>query len=446
MIEILLKKPTAIPKAPGIYIFRDAQKKPLYIGKAANLRARVQSYFQKNISDKIIRLHVEAHSFDVVVLPNEFDALIKEAELIKRHQPKFNILLRDDKSYYFVQFSKSTFPRIIVVHRPTSHHAFGPYTESGSLYAVLRVLRKVFPYCTCKNPHSRTCLNAEIGRCLGFCCKKGAVPSQEQIAQYTKNILAIKKILVGKSQELIRAFKKNMLRAADRREFEKAMEYQNNIRHLERVFSHRAIIQDHNPFILKNAKTSSNLQNIVKAKNPIMRIEGYDISMLAGTAATASMVVFENGRPQKNAYKRFRIKKAKTTSDFDMIGETLERRFRHANWPLPDMILVDGGMPQLRKAASVAWKFFGRQWPFVLTGLSKAKRANGATIRKASKRELFHIWNAQKKSRIYSKNTRAMAVGTLPQEITHMLQHIRDEAHRFARAYHHLLRKKTIHG
>ncbi|MEK7636244.1 MAG: GIY-YIG nuclease family protein [Patescibacteria group bacterium] len=444
MAETLLKKPTNIPKVPGIYIFRNAHTKPLYIGKAANLRARVRSYFQKNISDRILRLRNEAHSLEFIVLPNEFDALIKEAELIKRHQPKFNILLRDDKSYYYVQFSNSPFPRVIVVHRPTSHRAFGPYTESTSLYAVLRMVRKIFPYCTCKTLHARRCLNAEIGRCFGFCCEKGAVASREQKVLYAKNIFAIKKMLAGKSQELIRTFKKNMLRAADCREFEKAIEYRNSIRHLENIFSHRAIIRDHNPFIFNNAKASSNLQNIVRAKNPIMRIEGYDVSMLAGTAATASMVVFENGRPQNQKYRRFQIKDAKTTSDYDMIGETLERRFHNLDWPLPDMILVDGGAPQLQKVALVAQKFFGNQLPFVLTGLSKAKRANGTTIRKASERELFHIWNDPNKSKISSKDKRTIVVGKLPQEVMHTLQHIRDEAHRFARVYHHLLRKKAI--
>lgn len=458
----MLPKPSSIPAKSGIYIFKNVHGKPLYIGKAANLKKRLCFYFQKNISERVRLLRREAASVDVEVLPTEFDALVREAELIKKYRPKFNVLMRDDKSYYYVVFTRELFPRIIVTHQPlmaysAEHRAYsgyvkketplchtpyaisrvmGPFTEGRPLFSILRLLRKSFPYCTCKKFHKRTCLNAAIGRCAGFCCILGKKITRKEEKMYRKNINAIRKILSGKSQFLLRALKKEMERASREKRFEDAARFRDQWSNLQSIISHRYIIEDHNPFILRHAKTSSYLQKFLRVKTPPSRIEGYDISNISGKDATASLVVFMDGKPEKNGYKRFRIH-FRGISDVDMLKEVIGRRLRHADWPLPDIMVIDGGMPQIRGIATVLASFFKTKnpalWPLVLAGLSKAHRPSGAVRRKASGEEMLHIWP---RKTILLKN--------LPADTMHLLQAVRDEAHRFARRYHHLLRTKAV--
>ncbi len=428
-----LKKPAGIPSVSGVYIFRDAKKRPLYIGKAANLNMRLRSYFQTNIPERILRLRAESRSLDVEETENEFDALVREAELIKKYRPKYNILLRDDKNYYYVVFTREVFPRILITHQPETRHTLGPFTEGRPLYAVMRLLRKIIPYCTCKKPHTGKCVAAHIGRCLGFCCEKDRTPTLSERAVYRAHIMAIKKILTGRSSELLREYRKAMQTFSKARRFEDAAQYRDRIQSLKYILSHKHIVSDRNPFILKQAKAAADLSAIFKSTEPISRIEGYDVAVISGSAATASLVVFQDGVPIKNDYKRFKIRTEKTTSDIDMMREVIARRLRHADWPLPDMMLIDGGMPQLRSAAKALNALFGKNWPIILAGISKARRQSGAVQRKASERELLHMWGG-----------RTIPLGHIPQTAMHTLQRIRDEAHRFARSYHHLLRKKTF--
>lgn len=430
-MNILLPKPAKIPNKPGVYVFCNARKKPLYIGKAANLRHRLQSYFQANVPKRVERLRQETTTLNWEILPTEFDALIREAELIKKYRPKFNVLLRDDKSYYYIEITKEKFPHINIIHRPNTLSALGPYTESGSLYAVLRAIRRIFPYCTCRKQHTRPCLNAGIGRCLGFCCLKNADASISDLSRYKKNISVIRDMLTGKSQKLIKEFRIIMENSVKLKKYETAAEYRDKIYALENINSHKRIITERNPFVLNNAKISAELARIFGSQNPITRIEGYDASMLMGSAATASMVVFENGLPQKSEYKKFRIKTDKTQSDADMLEEVITRRLTHNEWKLPDLMLIDGGTPQLRKVARALRKKFGLKWPVFLAGISKAKNSAGKTRRKASADELLHIYG---KSPI---NT-----GKLPVGVMHISQYVRDESHRFAKAYHSTLRAK----
>ncbi|MEK7148908.1 MAG: GIY-YIG nuclease family protein, partial [Patescibacteria group bacterium] len=322
----MLQKPKKIPENPGVYIFRDRVKRPLYIGKAASIKRRLASYFQSTISDRIMRLREEAYSLSFETTETEFDALIREAELIKKHRPKFNILMRDDKNYYYIVFTNEVFPRIFVTHQPESRSAkniIGPFTEGRALFMILRLLRKLFPYCTCKRPHKRPCVNSEMGRCFGFCCtlrsKKNDVAER---TVYKKSIQSIRNILSGKSRTLLRELKKEMTGAAKEKRYEKAGEIRNQYLGLQSIISHRHIIQDRNPFIFRRAKESSELRHILKRENPVARIEGYDISNISGKEATASRVVFIDGKPEKSEYKRFKIR-FKGISDFDMLKEVM---------------------------------------------------------------------------------------------------------------------------
>lgn len=430
----MLKKPNSIPSESGIYLFKDARGKILYVGKAANIKKRLASYFLKNIPDRIQRLREDARHLSFETTTNEFDALVREAECIKKYRPPYNIVMRDDKNYLYVIFIKEKFSRIYITHQPHSgrERTLGPFTEGRPLYAILKLLRKVFPYCTCKHLHKRRCVNSEIGRCPGYCCTLPITASYLERSQYKKNVDAIKNVLSGKSQKLLKNIWQDMTVASKKKEFEKAAELRDMYFDLQSIMAHRAIIEDKNPFLLKNAASSSRLQDIVGSKKPVIRIEGYDISNISGAHATASLVVFENGRPRKDEYKRFKIR-FRGISDFDMLKEALMRRMDHPEWPYPDMLLIDGGKPQLQAVASVLKQKFGTRFPFVLAGLAKAKNEYGKTLRKASAREVFHIYGGKK-----------IPTGALPEALAHLLQAVRDEAHRFAKKYHILLRVRSF--
>lgn len=426
----MLSKPPRIPKDSGVYIFKDAQGRFLYVGKAANIKKRLTSYFQKNIPERVRRLREKSSRVEFETLPTEFDALVREAALIKKHRPKFNILMRDDKNYYYIECTKDAFSRIIVTHQPHGTRVIGPFTEGGSLFTILKLLRRSFPYCTCKKSHARQCINAEIGRCFGFCCEKNVPPTAEQKKQYQKSITSIRNVLSGKARSIASQLKHDMKRASKDRDFESAARARDAYLNLQSIIQHRHIIEDNNPFVLRHAKTASTLQDIFHRTRPISRIEGYDVSNISGADATASCVVFIDGKSDKSSYKRFKIRYA-GISDFDMLKEAVGRRMTHAEWPLPDLMLIDGGIPQLRAVAAALRKHFKTSaWPFALAGLSKAKRASGATKRKASGEEVLHIWPSKK---ILLKN--------MPRDTMHILQAIRDESHRFAKKYHTLLRR-----
>ena len=208
-----------IPQLPGVYFFKDNRGKTLYIGKATNLRARLRFYFAENqTSLKVKTLISESKTLDWETLGSETEALIREAELIKKHLPKYNVLMRDDKQYFYVGFSKEKFPKIFITHQPISPkpslgHALnsvwdkvdyiGPFTEGGVLRSVLKTLRRAFPYCTCRKPHKWPCLNAKIGRCIGYCCNQ-IQNSKFKIQNYRQNISSIKTILSGRNRGLTR--------------------------------------------------------------------------------------------------------------------------------------------------------------------------------------------------------------------------------------------------
>ena len=196
----MLQRPKTIPTESGVYIFW-RKKTPLYVGKTAILKNRVSSYFKKNSGWKVEGLRKEATKLEFIKTPSDIEALIKEAELIKKYVPKYNILMRDDKSYTYIGVTRGQFPRFYFTHQPTrlpkvkqrSQRStelpdtfIGPFVESSLLKDSLRLLRRVFPYCSCKEKHKRDCLNAQIGRCFGFCCRKDRIATLDEISRYQK--------------------------------------------------------------------------------------------------------------------------------------------------------------------------------------------------------------------------------------------------------------------
>lgn len=416
-----LKKHVAtLPSGPGIYRFKDARKKDLYIGKATNLKSRVGSYL-KSKDSRIAKMVESASSLKFISTESEIEALILESQLIKQFRPPFNIMLRDDKQYFYVAFTGEIFPKIFLTHQPLdtkygilNTKFIGPFTDGNILKSTLKFLRRIFPYCTCKNTHNNFCLNYHIGKCPGFCCLKKQNPENQgstlkkfqgrTFNSYQNNIRSIKDILNGKKVSLIKKLEKEMATETKKmRELvpilfstkselqnrgssisekiknfdeigKKAIELRKKLSDLKRVFENAMIIK--NSDILKTHR--SGLESLLKLQKPIIRIEGYDVSNIQGTHATGSMVTFIQGQPDKSQYRKFRIRnsnieilnkpkiinsKLKTVSDLGfsasdfhsggdtaMLKEVLERRFKHEEWPFPDLVLIDGGKGQVNMA------------------------------------------------------------------------------------------------
>ena len=441
------KLPKKASNTPGVYIFRRG-KTAIYVGKAENLRKRLASYFRKNAGQKVESLRQEATRLEWSELSSDIEALIKESELIKKYRPKYNVLMRDDKNYFYVGFSQDEFPRIFVTHqtgikylvsgikgrkaRNTKYkiqntNFIGPFTSGSALYSTLRILRRIFPYCTCKEFHKRPCLNAQIGRCPGFCCYSPPIVNPFKTRSYFKwqneyrrNIRNITAVLCGKKKTLIHELRKEMREAAKKEEFEHAAELQKQIEGIENIFSHRTFLD---PALAKQRrghdwqKIERTIQALFGTMRRIRRVEGYDISNISGTAATGSMAVFVDGAPSKNNYRKFKIKTVTGISDVDMHREVLNRRFRHSDgWGTPDLLLIDGGKPQVSAALQAL----------------QMRKVKGILLAGLAKRE----------EELFLPGRRdPIRLDFLPAHTSHFFQHVRDESHRFAKKYHHKLRE-----
>ncbi len=407
------------PKGPGVYLFKKGTAL-LYIGKAARIKKRLASYFRVNASPKIQALRNEATMLEWIETESETEALIKESELIKQHLPPYNVLLRDDKNYFYVEITRDIFPRIFLTHQPEKNkklqkNYIGPFTSGTALKMVVKLLRKLFPYCTCARPHTRPCLNSQIGRCPGYCCMQGQEIDETRQNLYRQNIKNVVTILQGKKQRLLSELSKEMRLASKQNKYEYAGHLRDQIAGLENIFSHNV-----SPTLPRVSliwhKTEKNIKTILNTKNHISRVEGYDISNISGTEATGSMVVFIDGIPAKSEYRKFKIKTVHQPSDVDMLKEVLSRRLAHTDWNTPDLLLIDGGRPQLNAVAEV---------------ISQSKIQTPPLLTSLAKRE----------EELYTERKKPIRISTLPPNTAHFFQHVRDESHRFAKKYHHKLRK-----
>ena len=408
-----------IPQNPGVYFF-SAKSEILYIGKAANLRARIGSYLRFEAVEpplggstaQLTALLKEAESLSWEILNSETEALIREAELIKKYRPKYNVLMRDDKQYFFVGFTKEKFPKIFITHQKNrTANYIGPFTEGGALRNVLKTLRRGFPYCTCLRVHKRLCLNARIGRCLGYCCVEGATGETEK---YQKNIRAIKQILSGKNKTLARELKKEMHKLSDEKKYEEAGKIRDQIRALERIFKHSEVIKQDLP--TEFAKAIRALESLLEISG-VNRIEAYDIADIHGRFAYGAMSVLENGRIKKEAYRLFKIKSVRGSNDLAMLREVISRRLKRREWPYPQVIIVDGGKAQLSAVLAV-------KPPSKIIALTKNKKHVGN-----------HIFIAGKASPI--------PLTRLPEPLKNLILMLDSEAHRFALSHYRRLHRKS---
>jgi len=431
---------STIPSGPGIYRFWRGSAL-LYVGKAAHLRKRLSSYFRNNVSAKISRLVTETSRVNWIETASEIEALIKEAEFIKTHRSRYNYMLRDDKNYFWVTITKEAYPKIFVTHQETDNQKLriryiGPFTDGGALKIALRLLRRLFPFCTCKTPHKRPCLNAQINRCPGYCCTITTHDTPDTIQEYKKNIQRIAAILGGKRTRLLWSLKRDMRAASKTQEYEHAAILRDQLKGIENIFQHRPTIAvSKNPRQSRWRRIERNLREILRSPQFLSRIEGYDISNISGTAATGSMVVFTIGAADKKEYRTFRIKTIRQSNDVAMLEEVIRRRLRHTEWRYPDLMVIDGGKPQLHAALAALEpkaKSMSRIEPRVLVRDQKLKAIFVAALAKREE-ELY-----------LPGSTRPIRLDSLPPDTMFFLQRVRDESHRFAKKYHHTLRKKVF--
>lgn len=520
------QKLSRIPPKPGVYLFKDKSGKILYIGKAANLKSRVNSYFQKSASLESAKeiMVTKVEDLEYIVVDSEIEALLLETNLIKKHKPSYNVDLKDDKYFIYLKITLAEdFPRVLKVRRiaKDKNRYFGPYTSAVAVKETLRLVKKIFPYKICNNPPEKPCLGYHIGRCLGHLTDTNTKKDYQQIIQ------GLIQFLEGKNKNLLADLKNQMKEAAKRRKYEKAARLRDQIRSIEilmerqKVVSSKledqdiiSLVRDHKlaainlfqiregklihqkQFLLQNIKLFSNIELIesflnqyythvslfpkeiilpekidntdvlkkfTKAKfsfpqkgkkhklielgeknaqeflrqrqlkeedknkrgelaikelarklglkKNLQRIEAYDISNIQGTNAVGSMVVFTAGLPEKSQYRKFKINTVKSANDPAMMAEIIGRRFKKnktrekGRWPLPDLIILDGGKGQL-SVVKVVLRDFKISKPLI----ALAKREE-------------EIFVPGKKD----------ALPLPPDSLSlKLLKQIRDEAHRFA--------------
>jgi excinuclease ABC subunit C len=409
---VVEKKLKSLPNSPGVYIFYDKTRKILYVGKSTSLKDRVGSYFQGHSGyARPIEISID-QVVDIEIKKTEtvLEAYILEQELIKKWQPKLNVNGKDDKSFAYVVFTKEEFPRVIFMRKreleqdknikikTKTGKIYGPYISKKNIEIALKILRKIFPYHSRLEKTEKGCLDFQIGLCSGPYA--GEITKED----YAKNIRGIQMILEGKKKRLIAKMKKEMSVHSKKQEFEKAGKMRNAIFALQHI-QDVALISDSRDAISR------------VSTGEIMRIEGYDISNISGKASVGSMVVFDSSGgemlPNKNEYREFKIKTIRGANDVGMMREVLLRRFQN-NWTKPNLILLDGGAGHLNIARQAL-----RKYKLEIPILAVAK---GSTRKKIDLRSF----------------------GSVPKISQDLIQKVRDEAHRFAIAYHKKLRKKIF--
>lgn len=540
----LQSKLAHLPNQPGVYLFKNEQREIIYIGKAAVLADRVRSYFQKNAdhSPKTSLLVNQVADLETMVTRSELEALILESNLVKRHKPRFNVVLRDDKQYPYVRLPiKDDFPRLSIVRRVQKDGAlyYGPYTPANALRETLKVIKHVFPLATCaidiNGTADRACIEFEIKRCMAPCTGNQSKDEYHQIVRQ------VRQFLEGRDRELLDDLRARMEAAAEREEFEEAARLRDRLFKIERMLERQRITQTsavdqdviglsrqgaavdlqilfvrgglligrkdffwpqsadasdeelvrsaieqfynkdgqpprellvptdledtaliqqwlsekrgesvrvcspergtkHQLVLLaeenaaaavanhlrdeeRDRQAGEELKRLLRLDTVPHRIEGFDISNTMGNQSVASMVVWEDGQMKKADYRRFKIQTVVGANDFASMKEVVTRRYgQEDNLPQPDLILIDGGLGQLA-AALDGLKAVGQQRLPIL-GLAKAR--------------------GDKEERVFLAGRKNPIVLKPQSPSTHLLQRIRDEAHRFAITFHRKLRGKAL--
>jgi len=498
-----------LPKEAGVYIFYDRKGRTLYIGKANNLKERVKSHFnQPNYKDNLFISQIKKIGY--IPLSSEVEALILESQLIKKCQPKFNILFRDDKNYFYVGITNEDWPRIFLTHQLqqitnnkqltknnkqlTKNYKLqivknkegkeqkfkvvscklnvefvGPFTDGTSLKETLKTLRKIFPYRSCKSFPKRPCLWHYLEKCPAPCLlekerkirKDLENQTKKRQIEYKKNIKKLKEILEGKRKTVINGLKKEMKKAAEKEEFERAAELRDKIMALEKVFSHKIVLEQ--KFSEEKTNEGKALKEALGLKNIPKRIEGYDVSNIQSNEMVGAMAVFKLSRiytnndtnfrqfrakrenasapykylPDKKEYRLFKIKTIKKQNDIACLKEIISRRLGHKEWQMPDLIYVDGGKAQFNAANEV----------IQLATNNVQQTTNDKQLATQNKRQAtIPVISLAKRKNILYTNTfnKPLSLDKLDKVIKMTILRLKDETHRFAINYHRKLRRKKF--
>ncbi len=408
------KKIEKLPNDPGVYLFKNKKGEILYIGRATSLKDRVKSYYSEDLEEnrgpiiKEMISRVSDISFEGT--DSVLEAVLREAYLIKKYQPSFNSREKDNKSFNYVVITKEEYPRVLMVrHRElikksdefSSKWIFGPFPSGGILRRALKIIRKIIPFrdkCRAilpsfeENLKSKPCFNYQLGLCPGVCA--GIISPED----YQENIKQIKFLFEGRKRELVRKLKKEMKKYSNKKDFEKAGEIRDRIFALDHIKDISLISDSHYDIFGRGVNS--------------LRIEGYDIAHTSGSSSVGVMVVLEGGELKKSDYRKFRIKSALRSDDTGSLAEVIKRRLGHLDWPLPDLMVIDGGVAQKNTAERVI-----TSWGFSIPVISVVKDKNHRPHRYLG-----------------DKTT----ISNYKKEIVEINQ----EAHRFAIKYHKSLRDK----
>jgi excinuclease ABC subunit C len=432
-----------LPAKPGVYLMKDAKGVVLYVGKASRLSDRVASYFVPSVDLGVTKQSMldAVHDFEVLACEGEWEALLTENRLIKDIKPRFNVRLVDDKTFpYLVVTQREDFPRVFVTRNPDGRRAdgtvaaemkgarvFGPFVNAGALREAVQVLQRVFKFRTCKldivegdpkNRYFRPCLLYAINQCTGPCADKIGVEA------YRDDTERFVRFLGSKRSVVLREMRDEMEGAARELRFERAAALRDQIRSIRRLDERSTRREGWQPETeigyIDPTKGLISLQKTLGMDAPIRCIEGIDIAHLQGGETVGSKVCFVDGKPFKNEYRRYRIRTVEGgNDDYASIREVVSRRYREAGEGhelYPDVILIDGGLGQLHAAAE-AFEQLDVRPPMVIS--------------LAKKEELVYVQERAEPIKLGRDNAGLK-----------LCQAIRDEAHRFAQHYHHVLRRK----
>jgi len=406
------EKLEVMPHSPGIYMMKDSKGEVLYIGKARDLSKRVSSYFQEHRprSARQMSLLGRVRDLDYIITASEEEALIYESNLIKEKKPKYNVELKDDKSFPFLKLTLSEkFPRLIIARKKVDDGSryFGPYTRVKLLRSAVSVMKSIFPLRTCKKIPDEVCLSYHIGQCMGPCVKR---ISQNDYREIVEQLILF---LEGKKTRLLKELTRSMNEEARRERFEEAAIIRNRIAALSEVPGKK--LREYSGW----GDVAVKLKRLLRLPRLPLKIEAFDVSNIRGKEATGSMVYFNNGKPDKTNYRKFKIKDVEGIDDYAMIQEIVRRRYKRLKeegGPFPDLIIIDGGKGHLQTAYKELLRLNLRHVPIVSI--------------------------AKEHERIYTLSSKTPLDINSDSQLLYFIQQIRDEAHRFALKYHHKLRKK----
>ena len=419
MNEKISQKLKTTPFSPGVYFHKSADGEVIYVGKAAVLRNRLRQYFQsrKDMDSKTKALVNEIADFDWIETESELDALFLESEMIKRYKPKWNILLRDDKSPTFLRINlKDDLPAVSFTRQPTDDGAeyFGPFYSKTNLKKAMRLLRRVFPYYLKNQSVSK--LDYQLG------LSPGVVEGGTSLEDYKKSLRQLMSYARGNRRAVQREIEANMSEAAKNKDFESAAKYRNQLLALaefqkQNIFGREEFANLSKDQALADMQTLLNLDKIPR------RIEGFDISHHGGKNVVASMVVFSDGLADRAKYRKFKLHN-QANNDTANMHEIIERRLKHlSDWGEPSLILLDGGENQLRAVANLLDEagiaFFGRN-------------KSGDHGRNAKVTIVLPEKDAFRQIELDSKS-----------HLAKLIARIDEEAHRFAITYHSQIKRST---